>query len=140
MTKTITQKVVFKNTTTKALYELYMDTKKHTIATGAPAKLSDKIGGKYSAHGGYITGKNLHLEKNKMIVQTWRAMGWETDDVDSIFIINLSQKGGNVILEMVHALVPEKHAASLKKGWNAHYWNPWKQYLLGNPIAASPAM
>ena len=140
MTKTITQKIVFKNTSTKILYEMYMDSKKHTIATGAPAKLSEKIGGNYSAHGGYITGKNLQLEKNKTIVQTWRAMGWDTDDVDSIFIINLSQKGKDAILEMVHALVPEKHADSIKKGWNAHYWRPWKQYLLGKPIAASPAM
>ncbi len=65
MTKTITQKVVFKNTTTKALYELYMDTKKHTIATGAPAKFSDKIGGKYSAHGGYIPAKIYTLKKIK---------------------------------------------------------------------------
>ena len=52
MTKTITQKIVFKNTNTKTLYEMYMDSKKHTIATGAPAKLSDKTGGNYSAHGG----------------------------------------------------------------------------------------
>ena len=69
MTKTLLQKILFKNTTPKALYDLYMDSKKHSIATGAPAKLSDKVGGKYSVHGGYITGKNLQLVKNKLIIQ-----------------------------------------------------------------------
>lgn len=50
MPKNIVQKVVFKNTTPKALYELYMDSKKHSVATGAPAKISAKEGGKFSAH------------------------------------------------------------------------------------------
>ena len=140
MTKTLVQKIVFKNTTTKTLYELYINSKKHSIATGAPAKLSEKTGGKYSVHGGYITGKNILLLKNKMIIQTWRAMGWDKNDVDSVFIINLHQKGKDAVLEMVHALVPEKHAKSIKKGWNAHYWEPWKKYLAGKPIAASPSM
>ena len=45
MAKTIQQKVVFKNTTPNVLYDLYMDSKKHSIATAAPAKLSTKEGG-----------------------------------------------------------------------------------------------
>ena len=140
MTKTLVQKIVFKNTTPKALYELYMDTKKHSVATGAPAKLSDKVGGKYSVHGGYITGKNLQLVKNRQIIQTWRAMGWDKDDLDSTFIINFHPKGKDVILEMVHANVPVKHADGIKKGWNTHYWEPWKKYISGKPIEKSPAM
>ena len=74
MAKTINQKVVFKNTTTKALYDLYMDAKKHTLIAGAPCTISAKEGSKYSVHNGYITGKNLQLIKDKLIVQTWRAM------------------------------------------------------------------
>ncbi|MBK5285208.1 MAG: hypothetical protein JJE25_07370, partial [Bacteroidia bacterium] len=59
MAKTIVQKVVFKNTTPKILYDLYMDSKKHSLVTGGPAVISAKEGTKYSAHGGYIKGKNL---------------------------------------------------------------------------------
>ena len=40
MSKTIVQDVLFKNTTPKDLYEIYMDADKHTIATGAPAEIS----------------------------------------------------------------------------------------------------
>lgn len=61
MSKTIYQKIIFKNSNTKELYDLYMDSKKHSIATGAPANISPKEGGRYSAYGNYIKGKNLQL-------------------------------------------------------------------------------
>lgn len=140
MAKTVVQKVVFKNTTTKTLYELYMDSKKHSLATGGPAKISNKVGGKYSAHGGYINGKNLQLVKDKLIVQTWRAQGWDKKDVDSTFMINLEQKGKDVVLHAVHANLPDKHAGHINKGWHDHYWNPWKQFLAGKPIGNTHKM
>jgi len=134
MAKTIVQKVVFKNTTSKALYELYMDAKKHSLVTGGPAKISAKEGSSYSVHGGYIKGKNLHLVKDKHIVQTWRAEGWDKNDVDSIFTIHLEQKGKDVVLHATHANIPDKHTASIEKGWHGHYWNPWKQHIAGKKI------
>src|SRR5690349_1370205 len=134
MSKTIVQKVVFKNTTPKALYELYMDAKKHSLVTGGPALISTKEGSKYSVHGGYIKGKNLHLVKNKTIVQTWRAKDWDKSDMDSTFIIHLEQNGKDTVLHAVHANVPDKSAAGIDKGWFDHYWNPWKQHLAGKPI------
>ncbi|MEO8151262.1 MAG: SRPBCC domain-containing protein [Bacteroidia bacterium] len=134
MAKTIEQKVVFKNTTPNALYNLYMDPKQHSMITGGPAKISEKVGSAFSAHGDYITGKNLHLVKDKLIVQTWRAQGWDKDDVDSIFMIRLEPKGKDVVLHAVHANLPDKAVASVDKGWHDHYWKPWKQHLAGKPI------
>jgi activator of HSP90 ATPase len=134
MAKTIVQKVVFKNTTPKVLYNLYMDAEKHTMIAGAPAVISEKEGSKYSAHGGYIKGKNLQLIKNKLIVQTWRASTWDKKDMDSTFIINLEQNGKDVVLHAIHANVPDKDSGHLAKGWYDHYWNPWKQYIAGKPI------
>jgi len=135
MATIISQKVVFKNTTPKVIYALYMNEKKHSMISGAPAKISQKVGGKYSVHGGYITGKNLHLVKDKLIVQSWRAQGWDANDVDSTFIISLEPKGKDVVLQAIHANVPDKHKASLAKGWTGHYWNPYKQHLAGKKIA-----
>ncbi|HET6991000.1 MAG TPA: SRPBCC domain-containing protein [Bacteroidia bacterium] len=134
MTKTITQKVVFKNTTPKQLYELYMDAKKHSKVTGGPAKISTKEGAKYSTHGGYITGKNLRLVKDKLIVQAWRAQGWDKEDLDSTFVMKFEPKGKDVVLQMTHANIPEKHVTGIKKGWDEHYWKPWKNFLAGKPI------
>ena len=139
MSKTIIQKVVFKNTTAKTLYDLYMNAKQHSKIAGSPVKISAKTGEKFSAHGNYINGRNIHLVKNKQIIQTWRAAGWDRSAVDSIFMINLEQSGKDTILDMVHAYLPEKEVAGVKKGWTAHYWNPWKQHIAGKPITR-PAM
>jgi activator of HSP90 ATPase len=140
MSKTISQKVTFKNTKPKALYEMYMDSKKHSKATAAPAKISKKEGGEYSAAGGYIKGKNIKLVKDQFIMQTWRGVDWLEEDADSIFIINLEKKGKDVVLHAVHANVPDKFADSVDKGWHTHYWTPWKSYLKGKPISAPPTM
>ena len=140
MAKTIVQKVVFKNTTAKDLYDLYMNAKKHSIATAAPAQISAKEGTKFSAHGGYITGENIKLVKDQLIVQNWRGADWNKKDPDSIFIIHLEPKGKNVTLHMVHSNVPDKQAEGIEKGWHSHYWEPWKQYLAGKPITKYPEM
>jgi hypothetical protein len=73
MCKTIVQKVVFKNTTPESLYNLYIDSKLHSLIAGGPVKITNKEGAAFSAHSGYITGKNLHLVKNESITQTWRC-------------------------------------------------------------------
>lgn len=134
MAKTIVQKVVFKNTTSAVLYSLYVDAKKHSMISGGPAVISARPGSKFSVHGGYISGKNLQLVKDKVIVQTWRAMGWDKEDADSIFIIHLEPKGKDVVLLATHANVPDKHVESISKGWHSHYWNTWKQYIAGKEI------
>ena len=129
MTKTLTQKVVFKNTTAKQLYELYMDSKKHSKAIGAPVKIANKVGGSFSAHGNYITGKNLQLVPGKMITQSWRGSDWSKTDLDSTFILQFEDKGKDTVVHMVHANVPADQASGVKSGWNEFYWKPWKKYL-----------
>lgn len=129
MTKTITQKIVFKNTDTKTLYNLYIDAKKHTEVTGDIAKISAKQGAKFSAFGNYITGKHLQLVKDKLIVQSWRDTDWKKADIDSTFILNFEQKGKDVVVHMTHANLPLHRAADINQGWHDYYWKPWKQYL-----------
>ena len=43
---TIIQKIVFKNTTTKQLFDLYMDSKLHGLIAGGKVTISKKIGSK----------------------------------------------------------------------------------------------
>ena len=140
MPKTITQKVVFKNTTSKALYDLYMNAKKHSKATASPTKITAKEGTKFSASSDYITGTNLKLVKDQLIVQTWRAVDWDAKDPDSILILHFEPKGKNIILNVAHVNVPDKQAKGIDQGWHDYYWEPWKQYLAGKPIAKPKAM
>ena len=129
MSKTITQKIIFKNISAATLYELYMDAKKHSAVTGAEAKINQKEGSVFTSYGDYIAGKNLQLIKNKLIVQSWRASDWTEEDIDSTFIIELEEKENGTTIYVTHANVPLRQAKSLSDGWHKYYWNPWKAFL-----------
>ena len=129
MAKTLTQKVVFKNTTVATLYNTYVDAKEHSKATGMPVTIQPKEGSKFRSDDGYITGKNFQLVKNKLIVQSWRASDWNDSDLDSTFILSFEQKGKDGIVNMVHANIPDNQFAGIKDGWNTYYWKPWKKYF-----------
>ena len=129
MPKTILQSVTFKNTSTETLYGIYMDSKKHSEATGGAATISSKIGSSFSAWDGYISGKTFQLTKEKMIVQSWRSGDFKDTDLDSTFILQFEKKGKDAVVHMVHANVPDQAYAGIKKGWDDYYWKPWKKYL-----------
>src|SRR6266567_8107888 len=94
---------IFHNATAAVLYELFMDSEKHSAATGAPAKISHKVGGKWSAHGGMISGKNLVLVPNRMIVQTWRSNEWKAAELDSIVVVRFEKSvSGGASVSLAH--------------------------------------
>lgn len=74
-TKNIKQSVTFRSSP-HDIYEALMDSKKHAQFTGDEAKISRKVGGKFTAFGGYSEGINVELVPDKKIVQTWRASDW----------------------------------------------------------------
>jgi activator of HSP90 ATPase len=131
MAKTITQKVTFKDTTIAKLYSMFLDPKQHAAMTGNSGKcsISAKEGGKYSVMDSYITGRNLQLLKNKLIVQSWRSVDFTKDDMDSTFIMLFEQKGKDAIINMTHTNIPDKEVDGIKKGWPQYYWTPMKAYL-----------
>lgn len=131
---TIVQKIVFKNTKTNQIYNLYMDAKLHGLITNGKVTISEKVGSKLNVFGGYITGKTLLTVKNKLIVQQWYAADWADGSDDSVFALTFEQKGKDAIMNVFHGNVPDDKAKGLEKGWHDHYWNPWKQYLAGKEI------
>jgi activator of HSP90 ATPase len=129
MTPVIEQSVTFSATPAK-LYGLFMDSAKHSAATGAPAKISGKVGGKWSAFGGMILGKNLVLIPNRMIVQTWRSSEWKKADPDSTLVVSFEKAaGGDTTVHLVHVGVPPYDHQGVTQGWVKYYWEPWKVYL-----------
>jgi hypothetical protein len=85
MTPVIQQSVRFR-TTPQALFDLYMDSTKHSRSTGAPARIGRKVGGKFTAFGRQLEGKNLHLVRGKQIVQLWRATHWKKGDWSTLVL------------------------------------------------------
>ncbi|HYM40456.1 MAG TPA: SRPBCC domain-containing protein [Thermoplasmata archaeon] len=128
MSTTIRQTVTF-DATPHAVFEALLDPKKHAAFTGAKASISRKVGGKMSAWDGYIEGKNLRIEKDKVIVQSWRTTEFEEGDPDSQVMFRFSRKGKGTRLSFVHSKVPDRLAESFRQGWIDNYWVPLKAYL-----------
>jgi len=127
MTPTILQRVKF-SASPKVLFEMYMDSGKHSAVTGAPAKLSRKAGGAWRAHGGMIGGRNLMIVPGRQIVQTWRAKFWKKNEL-SILILRFEKRAGGGLVDLVHLGVPMHDQNGVRKGWPKYYWKPWKRYL-----------
>jgi len=129
MTPVINAGAIFHNATPSQLCELFMDSTQHTAATGAPAKISRKVGGKWSAFGGMILGRNLALVPDRMIVQAWRSSAWKPADPDSILVVQFEKSASGAIVELTHVGVPRYDHKGVTQGWKKYYWKPWKEYL-----------
>jgi activator of HSP90 ATPase len=128
MTKAIHQSVRFK-ASPATLFEMYLDSKKHSAATGGKATISRKVGGAFMAWNKMLRGRNLAIVTNRMIVQTWRSVNFKPRDADSILILEFSKAPGGGQVDLVHVNVPSQDHKGVANGWPNYYWRPWKKYI-----------
>ncbi len=128
MATTIRQTVTF-DAPPHTVFEALLDSKQHAAFTGQKASISRKVGGKMTAGDGYIEGKNLRIEKDTLIVQTWRTTDFKEGDPDSQVMFHFSKKGKGTRLMFVHSKVPDRLAEEFRQGWIDFYWVPLKAYL-----------
>jgi len=128
MTRVIQQSVQFL-APPEVLFEMYLDSKKHSEATGGAARMSRKAGGQFTAWGGQLRGRNLLIVPNQIIVQTWRGTHWKAADPDSILILRFSKAPVGGRIDLVHENVPSYDQKGVSQGWPKYYWKPWKKYL-----------
>ncbi|HXD10273.1 MAG TPA: SRPBCC family protein [Anaerolineales bacterium] len=111
------------------IYKAWLNSKGHTAMTGSRAKVSGKIGGKFSAWDGYIFGKTLELAPNYRIVQAWRTSEFPDDAPDSRLEVVLKQVKGGTKVTLIHADMPQHQADSYRQGWQDFYFKPMKEYF-----------
>jgi activator of HSP90 ATPase len=124
----IIQLTVRFRTTPHALFEMYLDSRKHSKSTGMTARVSRKVGGRFRAFDGMLEGKNLLIAADRQIVQLWRATHWKKEDW-SILILTFSKVAGGAQIDLVHAGVPAYDQRGVRRGWPKYYWKPWKKFL-----------
>jgi len=111
------------------IYEAFVNAKRHSAFTGSKATGEGKVGGKFTAWDGYISGKFLELDEGKKIVQEWITTEWPEGYPPSRFELTFREvKDGTEVL-MVHSDVPAEQAGELEEGWNESYWKPLKTYF-----------
>lgn len=125
---TIKQNVVIP-TSPVELYEAFMDAKKHSAFTGSKATCNAKVGGKFTAWDGYISGKNLELVRGKKIVQEWITTDWPRGYSPSRLELTLRKVKEGTEISMVHSNVPAEQAEAPKQGRHDFYWEPLKEYF-----------
>lgn len=129
---TVTDRVVFQDVAPEVLFDLYTNAEKHQQFSGAPVTISPIEGESFIAYGGFCFGKNLHIETNKLIVQSWKAQGWHEDLDSSLVSLRLVKEKNDTHVYLTHADIPSDKASTMLKGWEEWYWNPMKKFLAAN--------
>ncbi len=128
MTRAIVQRIRL-NAPPDALFDTYLDSKRHAAVTGRKVSITRKAGTRFQAFDGIIVGRTLLVVPKRLIVQAWRARHWKRKDLDSILILTFQKapKGGQI--DLMHVNVPRHDHAGVQKGWHLYYWKPWRAYL-----------
>jgi activator of HSP90 ATPase len=121
--------VIILKATPEAIYRAWLDSKQHAAFTGSPAKIDPRVGGKFSAWDGYITGTTLELEPFKRIVQAWRTTEFPEDAPDSHLEVLLDPDSKNTRLTLLRTNIPEGQGEQYSQGWLDFYFEPMKEYF-----------
>jgi uncharacterized protein YndB with AHSA1/START domain len=126
--RTIRQSVVI-DASPMEVYEAYVDPKKHAAFTGEDATGTARVGRKFTASDGYISGKYIALEKGRKIVHWWTTTEWPEGYPPSRIELRLRSSGKKAELTMVHSHVPAEQADRYAEGWMEYYWGPLRRYF-----------
>ena len=129
-TRTIRQRVEF-GASAHEVYEALMDERKHAAFSGSEAKISREAGGAFSAYDGDITGRNVKLVPDRLIMQDWycETEGWPKGHYSLVEFSLKDKKGGGCVLEFTQTGVPEASYDEISEGWKEYYWKPMKKML-----------
>ncbi len=120
------------------IYDAWLDSAGHTKMTGGKkANINADPGGEFTAWNGYITGRNLMMERPRRIVQTWRTSRFIETDLDSQIEVTLAPAHGGTRVTIKHSNVPDGHTSYRDGGWQHNYFDPMKKYF-GEPDSAAP--
>ncbi|HEU0294415.1 MAG TPA: SRPBCC domain-containing protein [Anaerolineales bacterium] len=107
----------------------WLSTKGHTLMTGSAARVSGKVGGRFTAWDGYISGRTLELEPDQRIVQAWRTTEFPDNAPDSHLEVSLEKVKRRTKVTISHSALPPGTASAYKQGWKDSYFAPMKTYF-----------
>ena len=122
---TIRQTALIRGATPHDVYETLMDGEQHGALFGQPTSVSPRVGGSFKV-GHDLEGKHLKLEKDKRIVQTWRANNWPKG-VYSKATFALAKAPGGTRLTFTQTGVPAQFVKEISSGWKVYYWAPLRR-------------
>ena len=127
------------------LYEAWLSSKKHSAFTGGKARIQAKVGGRFTAWDGYISGRTVALEPFRRIVQSWRTTEFPPGSPDSRLEVLFDDARTGTRITLMHSEIPQGQAEQYKAGWREYYFAPMREYYakstrpeLPSPRRAAP--
>ncbi|NUQ84116.1 MAG: SRPBCC domain-containing protein [Anaerolineales bacterium] len=117
------------NAKPSAIYKAWLSDEGHSAMTGSAAKVDGRVGGKFTAWDGYISGLTLELTPDRRIVQAWRTTEFPGDAPDSRLEILLEEVEGGTKVTLTHRDMPNDQAESYRQGWEDFYFKPMREYF-----------
>jgi activator of HSP90 ATPase len=117
------------NASPERVYETLTNAEEFSKMSGAPAEINNEVGGFFSCFGGGVTGRNIELVPDKIIVQAWRGANWDEHDY-SIVKYELKEQGSGTLLVFNHTGYPEEMKDMIDTGWYKFYWDPMEKYFV----------
>lgn len=116
-------------TSKETIYTAWLDSEKHAKMTNTRvAHASTLVGDSFTAHDGYISGKNVDLVPYTKIIQTWRTTEFSDEEEDSLIEVTFTDKNGETLITLMHTNLPQ-HGQQYEQGWKTHYFEPMKKYF-----------
>jgi len=116
-------------TSPEAIFKAWLSSKEHSAMTGSAARVQNRVGGRFSAWDGYITGMTLELIPHSRIVQAWRTGEFSQNDPDSRIELSLKAVKAGTKVTLTHSEIPEGQAESYRSGWEEWYFAPMRAYF-----------
>ena len=114
------------------IYDAWLDSAGHSKMTGGKrASINAEPGAEFTAWNGFITGRNVMLERPRRIVQTWRTTRFIETDADSQIEVSLEPAAGGTRVTVKHSNVPDDQTSYRDGGWQRSYFEPMKKYFGG---------
>lgn len=113
----------------KAVYQAWMDSEIHSWMTGADAKIDARVGGRFTAWDGYITGATLIMEPFSRIVQSWRTTDFPADAPDSQIEVLFADTPSGTQVIVNHTNLPDGSGDTYRTGWIQNYFQPMQEYF-----------
>ncbi len=118
------------------VFDMYLDAAAHAAFTGLPVTIEPRAGGTFRAFDGMLSGKILHIELKRLIVQTWRSVNWPATAIDSVLTLTFWPEKDGARIELAHINVADEDFAGVSHGWEKYYWTPWRAYLTSQSQSA----
>ena len=98
------------------VFNAWIDPNVHAAFTGQSAESDARIGGRFTAGDGYISGSFLELEPERRIVQTWRTTEFPAEAPDSRLelVFEPTDEGTRIILR--HSELPDGQEERYRQG------------------------